>query len=96
MSNSVLDLIRDHHFDEAERVCQRLVTEYPDQVDGLDRLAMTYAAQGWKGKAAEYYRKTTALMRLYDGFDGPGIANAMREAERLDAEQSDAVHDGQI
>ena len=46
LSNSVLDLIQDGKLDEAENVCQKLLRQYPDQVDGLDRLAMVYEAQG--------------------------------------------------
>jgi Flp pilus assembly protein TadD len=57
LSNSVVDLIKQNRLDEAEAVSRRLLTEYPDQVDGLNRLAMVYEARGENGQAADYYRK---------------------------------------
>ena len=86
LSNSVLDLIRSGQLEEAEAVCQRLLTEYPDQVDGLDRLAMVYEAKGDRDKAAEYYRKAADFMRSHPGFDEEGVAWKLSEADRLDAE----------
>ena len=46
LSNSVVYLIKDGKLDEAEVACQKLLKQYPDQVDGLDRLAMVYEARG--------------------------------------------------
>ncbi len=86
LSNSVLDLIRSGQLEEAEAVCQRLLTEYPDQVDGLDRLAMVYEAKGDRAKAAEYYRKAADFMRSHGGFDEEGVEWMLSEADRLDAE----------
>ena len=40
LSNSVVDLVKQNRLDEAEAVSQKLLTDYPDQVDGLNRLAM--------------------------------------------------------
>ena len=54
LSNSVVDLIKQNRLDEAEAVSRKLLTDYPDQVDGLNRLAMVYEARGEKSKAADY------------------------------------------
>jgi tetratricopeptide (TPR) repeat protein len=86
LSNSVLEMLRAGRFREAEDVCQRLLGEYPDQVDGLERLAMTCAAQGRKKEAAEWYRKTVEFMRSHDGFDEEAVAWPLDEAKRLEAE----------
>ena len=40
LSNSVLDLIQNGSFDDAEKTCNELLKLYPNQVDGLERLAM--------------------------------------------------------
>jgi len=68
LSNSVLDLIDAGKFDEAESVCNELKKRYPDQVDGIERMAMVYEARGENQKAAEYYLKTAEFMRSNPGF----------------------------
>jgi Tfp pilus assembly protein PilF len=57
LSNCVVDLIKEKKLDEAEAVSRKLLAQYPDQVDGFNRLAMVYEARGEKTKAAQYYRK---------------------------------------
>ncbi|MDQ1333740.1 MAG: hypothetical protein QG552_690 [Thermodesulfobacteriota bacterium] len=69
LSNSVVDLIKQNQLDEAEAVSLRLLNEYPDQIDGLNRLAMVYEARGEKGKAAEHYRKAYHFAMSHEGFD---------------------------
>ena len=86
LSHSVHDLIRSGQLDKAEEVCKQLLTRYPDQVDGLDRLAMVYEAKGDRVRAADYYRKAADFMRIHPGFDEEGIAWMLSEAQRLDAE----------
>ena len=91
LSNSVLEMLDTGHFREAEEVCQRLLNEYPDQVDGLERFARTCAAQGRKREALEWYRKTVEFMRSHDGFDEDSVAQILYEAERLEAELGDPI-----
>ena len=50
LSNSVVDLINQKELDKAEAVSRRLLSEYPDQVDGFNRLAMVYEARGTEKK----------------------------------------------
>lgn len=56
-SNRVIDLIHAGRLDEAERAAQDLLEHYPEVHDGLERLAMVYAARGDRSRAVEYYRK---------------------------------------
>ena len=86
LSNSVLDLVRSGRLDEAEAVCQQLLSRYPDHVDGLDRLAIVYEAKGDRAQAADFYRKAADFMRTHPGFDEEGIAWMTGEADRLIAE----------
>ncbi|MDQ7781681.1 MAG: SEC-C metal-binding domain-containing protein [Desulfomonilaceae bacterium] len=86
LSNAVPHLVRTGRLDKAEEICRQLITRYPDQVDGLDRLASVYEAKGDKVRAAEYYRKAADFMRSRHGFDEEGIAWMENEAKRLDAE----------
>ena len=69
LSNSVVDLIKQNKMDKAEAVSRRLLKEYPDQVDGLNRLAMVYEARGEKEKAVEHYRKAYRFAMSQEGFD---------------------------
>ena len=68
LSNSVVDLINQRKLDKAEAVSRRLLSEYPDQVDGFNRLAMVYEARGDRKEAAKYYRKAADFARSNPGF----------------------------
>ena len=83
LSNSVVDLIAEKKLDEAEAVSRRLLVEYPDQIDGLDRLAQVYEARDEKDKAAEYYRKAAEFARSMPGFDQESIDWYLSEADRI-------------
>ena len=85
LSNSVLDLIDAGKFDEAESVCNELKKWYPDQVDGIERMAMVFEARGENQKASEYYLKTAEFMRSNPGFDKEGIEWALDKAKHLKA-----------
>lgn len=61
LSNSVLDLVRRKRFDRALDVCKRLLDEYPDVDDGLERSAYVHAAMGDHARAADFYRRAFAF-----------------------------------
>ena len=90
LSNSVIDLIDSGELDKAEKNCYELLKRYPDQVDGLDRLAMVHEAKGEKAKALEYYRKVVEFMQTHPGFDADSIAWPQDEIKRLEAEQKNS------
>ena len=85
LSNSVLDLIDEGRLDEAEKVCHELLSRYPDQIDGFDRLGMVWEARGDKKKAAEYYRKAVAFAKNNPGFDQEGIDWYSNKAKCLES-----------
>jgi tetratricopeptide (TPR) repeat protein len=85
LSNSVLDLIKEGRLDEAENVCHELMTRYPDQIDGLDRLAHLYEARGDNKKAAEYHRKAATFARSNPGFDQEAIEWHLSKARQLES-----------
>jgi tetratricopeptide (TPR) repeat protein len=90
LSNSVIDLIQAGELDEAEAQCHKLLEQYPDDVDGLDRLATVYEAKGQNRMAAEYYRKAAAFMRSRPGFDNEAIEWALKKAFELESTSSSA------
>jgi tetratricopeptide (TPR) repeat protein len=83
LSNSVLDLIDSKKFEEAKSVCSELRERYPDQVDGIERMAMVYEASGDNQKAADYYLKAAEFMRSNLGFDNEGIQWMLNKANQL-------------
>ena len=87
LSNSVLDLIQARRFDEALAACRRLLEEFPDVVDGLERSAMVHAALGDHGTAADFYRKALAFIthpsRRDDYEDADFYQQQIQEEERL-------------
>jgi len=88
LSNSVVDLIKQDKLDKAEAVSRRLLKEYPDQIDGLNRLAMVYEARGEKEKAAEHYRKAYHFAMSHEGFDQDAADWFLSEANRLESNQN--------
>ena len=85
LSNSVIDLIDTGDLDVAEATCRRLLKEYPDQVDGIWRLAMVHEARGDRAAAARCYRDAARFMGSHDGFDQEGITDMIKSAERMEA-----------
>ncbi len=63
LHNSVLDLIDDNRLDEAEKVCMRLLAEYPTDIDGLETSVLVYRARKDYRQAAAYAIETVAFMR---------------------------------
>jgi tetratricopeptide (TPR) repeat protein len=85
LSNSVVDLIKQDKLDKAEAVSRKLLKEYPDQINGLNRLAMVYEVRGEKEKAAEHYRKAYHFAMSHEGFDQDAADWFLSEANRLDS-----------
>ena len=83
LSNSVVDLIKDGKFAQAEENCKELLSKYPDVVDGFDRFAMLYEARGDKQKAIEYYKKAAEFMETRPGYDREFIADALKKVDEL-------------
>jgi tetratricopeptide (TPR) repeat protein len=83
LSNSVVDLIDQNRLDEALAVCEKLQSEYPETIDGLERFAMVHEARGDWALAASYYRRALAFTDLPDQRDGFDDAVRADLRERL-------------
>ena len=62
-SNAAAALVRAGKLDEAEAAARDLLTRFPDEHDGWDRLGMVHEARGENAKAAACYRKVLDLIR---------------------------------
>lgn len=91
LSNSVTDLIADGRIEEAESVCQKLLKDYPNQIDGIERLAEVYKAKGDTIRSVEYYRKAANFARSRSGFDKELVEWYLAEAKRLEKDRDGEV-----
>ena len=87
LSNSVVDLIEEGRLDEAETVCHELLSRYPGQIDGTERLAEVYEARGEKKKAAQYYRKAAEFAQTSPGFDQELIDRYLSQSKHLESQE---------
>jgi tetratricopeptide (TPR) repeat protein len=83
LSNGTIDLIHAGKLDEAERLCQRLLDEFPDLPDGHMRFGQLFRARGEPKMAAQHLRKAAAVARAAD--DDPELPLSLEtEADSLD------------
>ena len=86
LSNSINGLLRKRNFREARVVCQKLLDEYPDQIDGISRYAQVYEAMGNRKKAAEYFRKAADFATVNEDFDQESVDLYLEDAKRMEFE----------
>jgi tetratricopeptide (TPR) repeat protein len=87
LSNSIIDLVRDGHLDQALAACKRLLDEFPDVVDGLERSGMVHAKMGDHAAAAAFYRQAYDFVThpsRRDDYEGTDYyREQMEQQERL-------------
>jgi len=90
LSNSVVDLINENRLDEAEEACMQLLREFPECVDGIERLVAVHQAKGNFARAADYAQQTIAFMReREDDFDPELITDFEKQEEDLKRRAAD-------
>jgi hypothetical protein len=84
-SNRVIDLVHAGKLDEAHAAADKLLRDYPDVYDGLERLGMVYEARGDLKRAADYYRQAVVFMQAHaDDYDQELIDSIRAQADKLD------------
>ena len=86
-SNAVVGLVRAGKLDEAEKAAHDLLARFPYVHDGCDRLGMVCETRGDHRQAAEYYRRTIAV--IPDGYDPESEAVFLKLVDRLDPPSAD-------
>ena len=61
-SNAVVDLVQAGKLDQAEAAAHALLADFPNMIDGLERLGMVYEKRCQYKVAADYYRKALAYI----------------------------------
>lgn len=79
LSNGAIDAIHARRYADAERLCAELLREYPQMIDGPDRLGMLREAQGRFAEAAEQYSKALAIIEAEPDGHAPELAEFFRE-----------------
>ena len=70
VSNSAAKAIYGKRFEEAEKLCEQLLRDYPQIIDGHDRLGMLREAQGRYQEAADHYARALEMIeKAPEGFD---------------------------
>ncbi len=62
--------MEEKRFDEALQACGRLLEEWPDVVDGLERSGLVYEKMGEWTKAHDFYTRALAFTELPEQRDG--------------------------
>ncbi len=78
-----MDIYQNKKWKEAEEACQKLLTQYPDQIDGLHRSAGLWEARGDNARASDFYRKAAYFAKTVEGFDQATIDFFMKKSEQL-------------
>lgn len=84
MSNGTVDLIRAGKLDEAERMCHRLLDDFPDLPDGYMRLGQLFRVRGQPKQAAQHLRLAAAAARALNDDDPSMSLSLEAEADELD------------
>lgn len=79
LSNGALDAIKAGRYQEAERLCKELLRDYPDVIDGHDRLGMLREAQGRFQEAADCCAKALVMIEKDAGDYDPEVAERFRQ-----------------
>ena len=85
-SNSVVDLANNGFLDKAEKAARKLLIDYPEVIDGLERLAMVYEKKGDRANAIEMYQKAldfTLTEQDFENFDEEGREYYRETIEKL-------------
>jgi tetratricopeptide (TPR) repeat protein len=85
-SNAVLDLIKAGKLDEAEQAARDLRAQFPEVIDGIERLAMVCEARGDTTQAAAHYREALDFIRENpEGFDEEATDHYRRKLSQLES-----------
>jgi tetratricopeptide (TPR) repeat protein len=85
-SNAARDALDEGRLEEAERLADRLRTEYPDQIDGYELRAMVrLQQQRWDEAAAGFEEAVAVALKNREDYDEEFIEALRRDAEHARA-----------
>lgn len=88
-SNAVIDLLHAGLLDEAEQAAHKLLEDYPQIIDGHERLAMVHEARGHRREAADHYRQAIEMVDAHpEDYDPEFRAHYLAKIGELDPADS--------
>ena len=69
LADRAFDLLLEGRHNEAEAVCHQLMRAFPDEVEGIDLLAMVCEARGERPRALELLRQAIDIADSHPDFD---------------------------
>jgi tetratricopeptide (TPR) repeat protein len=85
-SNAARDALDEGRVEEAEKLADRLRTEYPDQIDGYELCGMVRLQHGRWAEAAEGFEQAIAIaLKHPDDYDKEFIQDLRRDADHARA-----------
>ncbi len=84
LSNRVVELVNAGRLDDAEQAWEELNSEFPDEIDSIERKAMLLEARGNHRDAASYYRRAAQYTRTHEGFESETTEYYDQQAARLE------------
>ena len=69
IADRAFELLLEGRHDEAESLSRQLMYDFPDEVEGIDLLAMVCEARGERERALELLRKAIDIADSHPGFD---------------------------
>lgn len=84
LDNRITDLLLEKRYDDAEQTANQLCDEYPQDPDGLERLAEVHATRGDRVKAALAFRQAAAFHEVMTPSNRDIDTWLRQQAERMD------------
>ena len=69
LADRAIELIMEDRYDDAEPVCHQLMRDFPDEVEGIDLLAMVCEGRGETQRALELVRRAIDIADSHSDFD---------------------------
>ena len=89
LANFANTLRKNKEFNNAKHICERMINEYPDCIDGFQGYAEVFADEGNTTEAINYNLKAIRfIVENPGGFDELGITSLLDEIERLNNKES--------
>jgi Flp pilus assembly protein TadD len=81
LADRVADELDAGRLDHAEALCQKLITDFPTEAEGLDLLSMILQERGQRERALELLRRASAIAHARPEYDSD-VRSDMRDRIR--------------
>jgi tetratricopeptide (TPR) repeat protein len=83
-ADHVADELIAGNLDQAEALCRRFITDYPDEAEGLDLLSMILQERGQRDQALNLLRRASAIAHARSEYDFEVRSNMRQRISELE------------